>query len=114
MNAEPTATPSDAPTTEPVKPKVRKPKPPKAASPAEVKPTNPSAVKKAIQLGKDMQGQPEVSKADIARKMYETLSGEPREVVARAFVEGAGLTPKGSVTYYYNCKRKAAKGTPAS
>lgn len=73
------------------------------------KPVNPAAVKKAISLGKDMGKQAEVTKADVARKMFELISGEPREVIVQAFVEGAGLTPKGAQTYFYNCKRKAAK-----
>jgi hypothetical protein len=75
------------------------------------KPTNPAAVKKAISLGKEMGRQPEVTKADVARKMFELISGEPREVIVQAFVEGAGLTSKGAQTYFYNCKRKTAKST---
>lgn len=73
------------------------------------KPVNPAAVKKAISLGKEMGKQAEVTKADVARKMFELISGEPREVIVQAFVEGASLTPKGAQTYFYNCKRKAAK-----
>lgn len=73
------------------------------------KPVNPAAVKKAISLGKEMSKQAEVTKADVARKMFELISGEPREVIVQAFVEGASLTPKGAQTYFYNCKRKAAK-----
>lgn len=71
------------------------------------KPTNPTAVRKAVALGKDMRKQPEISKADVARKMFETISDEPREVIVQAFVDGAGLTPKGAQTYFYNCRRKA-------
>ena len=80
---------------------------PAAQEPA--KPVNPVAVKKAISLGKELGRQPEVTKADVARKMFELISGEPREIIVQAFVEGAGLTPKGAQTYFYNCKRKAAK-----
>lgn len=76
-----------------------------------MKPINPAAIKKAISAGKEMTKQPEVTKADIARKMYETISGEPREIIIQAFVDGAGLTPKGAQTYFYNCKRKAKKAT---
>lgn len=110
MTTETTPT-NETPATEPVK--VRKTKAPKIATgaPVEPKPVNPANVKKAIQIGKDMSKQPEVSKADVARAMFELIADEPREVVAQAFVEGAGLTPKGSVTYYYNCKRKAAKAS---
>jgi hypothetical protein len=89
-------------------------KPEATAAPAKqepAKPVNPAAVKKAISLGKEMGKQAEVTKADVARKMFELISGEPREVIVQAFVEGAGLTPKGAQTYFYNCKRKAAKST---
>lgn len=71
------------------------------------KPTNPAAVRKAIALGKDMRKAPDTSKADVARKMFETIADEPREVIVQAFVDGAGLTPKGAQTYFYNCRRKA-------
>ena len=79
------------------------------ATPAAPKPTNPAAVRKAIALGKDMRKQPDTSKADVARKMFETISEEPREVIVQAFVDGAGLTPKGAQTYFYNCRRRAEK-----
>ena len=70
------------------------------------KPTNPAAVKKAVALGKDMRKVPDTSKADVARKMFESIADEPREVIVQAFVDGAGLTPKGAQTYFYNCRRK--------
>ena len=80
------------------------------AQPAEpAKPTNPAAVKKAVALGKEIRKQPEKTKADAAREMYALISGEPREVIVQAFVDGAGLTPKGAQTYFYNCRRKAKK-----
>ena len=75
------------------------------------KPTNPAAVRKAIALGKDLRKQVDTSKADVARKMYEIISEEPREVIVQAFVDGAGLTPKGAQTYFYNCRRKAANAS---
>jgi hypothetical protein len=85
---------------------------PKTANDAkqEPKPKNPDQLKKAVALGKEMVKEmatnPELTKADIARKMYELIHGEPREIIAQAFVDGANLTPKGAMTYYYNCKRK--------
>ena len=72
-----------------------------------VKPTNAAAVRKAIALGKDMRKVPDTSKADVARKMFESIADEPREVIVQAFVDGAGLTPKGAQTYFYTCRRKA-------
>jgi hypothetical protein len=43
--------------------------------------------------------------------IYEALKAEDKEVIAAAFVQGATLTEKGAVTYFYNCKRKAKKST---
>lgn len=73
------------------------------------KPVNPAAVKKAVALGKEVRKQPEKTKADAARAMFELIGAEPREVIVQAFVDGAGLTQKGAQTYFYNCKRKAKK-----
>ena len=75
------------------------------------KPNNPAALRKAITLGKEMRKQPDTSKADVARKMYELISDEPREVIVQAFVDGAGLTAKGAQTYFYNCKRRVKKSS---
>lgn len=49
------------------------------------------------------------TKADAARVIYAAIKDEPKEVVVAAFVQGATLTEKGALTYWYNCKRKAAK-----
>jgi len=78
-----------------------------ATPPQPVKASNPNSVKKAIALGKEMRKVPDTSKADVARKMFETIADEPREIIVQAFVDGAGLTPKGAQTYFYNCRRKA-------
>ena len=74
--------------------------------PHPVAPTNPSNVRKAVMIRKEMRKQPDTPKADVARKMFETISDEPREIIVQAYVDGAGLTPKGAQTYFYNCKRK--------
>ena len=68
-------------------------------------------VKKAVALGEEMMKKEDVTKADVARKMFDLLRDEKREVVVQAFVDGASLTPKGASTYYYNCKRKMLKGS---
>jgi hypothetical protein len=49
------------------------------------------------------------SKADAARVIFRLIHVEPREVVLRAFIEGADVTPKGAPTYYYNINRKFRK-----
>jgi hypothetical protein len=76
-----------------------------------VEPKNPALVKKAVALGKEMMKKDEAKKADAARKMYELIHEEPREIIVKAFIEGASLTPKGAQTYFYNCKRKKVKGS---
>lgn len=71
-------------------------------------PKNADHVKKAVKLGREMTKKGDVTKADVSRKMYEIIKDESREVIIQAFVDGAGLTPKGAQTYFYNCKRKMA------
>ena len=66
------------------------------------------AVKKAIVAGQALIKEGK-TKAEAAQAMYTLLKSEPRDVTAAAFVEGASLTEKGAVTYWYNCKRRAEK-----
>ena len=66
-------------------------------------------IQEAIAVGKEMSKDADVTKAEIARKMYEYIKDESREVIVKAFIEGANLTPAGAQTYYYNVKRKAGK-----
>lgn len=47
------------------------------------------------------------SKADAARAMFALIHDEQKEAIVAAFVEGATLTEKGALTYWYNCKRRA-------
>ena len=49
------------------------------------------------------------SKADSARSIFEILDGEDREIIIRAFIQGATLTEKGAPTYFYNIDRKALR-----
>ncbi len=51
------------------------------------------------------------TKVEAATAMYAKLKAADRETIVAAFVEGAGLTEKGALTYWYNCRRKAAKQT---
>ena len=74
-----------------------------------IKPNNLSNYKKAITLGKEMSKDTKNTKADIARKMYEIIQDEEREIIVSAFVEGANLTSKGAMTYIYNIRRKLKK-----
>ena len=66
------------------------------------------SIKQAIAQGKALIKDGK-SKADAARLIYGLLKNETKEVIIAAFVAGATLTEKGSITYWYNCKRKAEK-----
>ena len=72
-------------------------------------PNNPANYKKAVTLGKELSKQPDTTKMAVATQMYDLIKDEPREVISMAFVEGANLTPKGSMTYVYNIRRKLQK-----
>lgn len=86
--------------------------PPSTASAAQAAPkkidlTKP-VIKDAIAKGQALIKEGK-SKADAAMAMFELIKDEDKEVIAAAFVQGATLTEKGSVTYVYNCRRKAQK-----
>lgn len=57
--------------------------------------------RKMIEAGK--------SKIDTALAIYEKLEGMEQDVIVKAFIEGATLTEKGALTYWYNCRRRLAK-----
>ena len=89
-------------TTEPAAPApVERPEPKKVD-------VNKAKVKQAIAQGKALIKEGK-SKADAARAIYAVLKDEDKDVIVAAFVEGATLTDKGALTYWYNCKRKPAK-----
>lgn len=67
-----------------------------------------AAIKEAITKGKAVIKEGK-SKADAAMVIFEALKDEEKDVVIAAFVQGATLTEKGAVTYWYNCRRKAKK-----
>lgn len=69
---------------------------------------NKPSIKEAIAKGKAIIKEGK-SKADAAMEIFVALKGEEKDVVIAAFVQGATLTEKGAVTYWYNCRRKAKK-----
>ena len=83
-----------------------------ATAPAAVEPKkidlNKQSIKDAIANGKALIKEGK-SKADAAMEIFEALKDEEKDVVIAAFVQGATLTEKGAVTYWYNCRRKAKK-----
>lgn len=69
---------------------------------------NKPAIKDAVAKGKALIKEGK-TKADAAMEIFMALKDEDKDTVVAAFVQGAGLTEKGSVTYWYNCRRKAKK-----
>ncbi len=69
---------------------------------------NKPAIKEAITKGKALIKEGK-SKVESAMMIFEALKDEDKEVIIAALVEGATLTEKGAVTYFYNCRRKAKK-----
>ena len=69
---------------------------------------NKPLIKDAIIKGKAIIAEGE-SKVDAAMSIYQALNAEEKEVIIAAFVQGATLTEKGAVTYFYNCRRKFKK-----
>lgn len=49
------------------------------------------------------------TKVEAAMAIYRHLQESPQEVVLQAFIDGASLTPKGALTYWYNCRRKFSR-----
>ena len=94
--------------------KVENPESPKAASSASVESAkkiidlNKPVIKEAIAKGKVLIKDGK-SKVEAAMLIFEALKDEDSEVIVAAFVQGAALTEKGAVTYFYNCRRKAKK-----
>ena len=68
-------------------------------------PSDPELYNRAINEGREQLVQ-QRSKAAAARTIYHLLQNESRDVVLKAFIEGADITIKGSPTYYYNITRK--------
>lgn len=66
------------------------------------------AVKKALEEGQIVLKDGK-SKADAAWAIYGRLKDEGKELIVAAFVKGATLTEKGALTYWYNCRKRAAK-----
>ena len=73
-----------------------------------IEPKDKNRYAKAVQDGRTTLSEGG-SKADAARAIYRLIHDEHREVVLRAFIEGADVTPKGSPTYFYNISRKFRK-----
>lgn len=76
--------------------------------PPQTEPVRVDLIRQAIADGSGLIAQGK-SKADAAIAIFRLIGECGQEVVVQAFVEGAALTPKGALTYWYNCKRKLAR-----
>jgi len=74
---------------------------------------NAEAIDKAINAGKAIIAEKK-PKIEAAMSIYVSLLGETQDTVVSAFIEGAALTPKGAVTYWYNCRRKHNRAKAAA
>lgn len=70
-------------------------------------------IKEAIAKGKALIKEGK-TKADAAMAIFEALKDEEKDIVIAAFFQGATLTEKGAVTYWYNCRRKAKKAAKSA
>lgn len=69
---------------------------------------NKANVKKAISEGKKLLKSGK-TKAEVSREIFPLIDKESREVICHVFQKGVNLTEKGSMTYYYNCRRRSGK-----
>lgn len=54
------------------------------------------------------------TKVEASMAIFRMIHALEQEVVVKAFVDGASLTQKGALTYWYNCRRKLKKEQSAS
>lgn len=66
------------------------------------------AIEQAIAQGQALIAQGK-TKVDASMAIYRALNTQLQEAVVSAMIEGAGLKPKGALTYWYNRRRKYAK-----
>ena len=81
------------------KPKVR---------PTQVEAVSYDNIQQAIADGKALMAEGK-TKADAAMAIFRLIGESSQETVVQVFIEGATLTPKGALTYWYNCKSKLAR-----
>lgn len=46
---------------------------------------------------------------DAATAIYRLIEDHSQETAVKAFIQGASLTERGALTYWYNCRRKRAR-----
>ena len=71
-------------------------------------PKNSTQIAESVKIGREIIAQGK-TKIEAVRAMYPLIKDEPREIIWKAFEEGASLTPKGAITYLYNIVREFKK-----
>lgn len=71
-------------------------------------PKNLAQIAEAVKKGRAIIAEGK-SKVEAVRAIYSLIKDEPREIIWKAFEEGASLTPKGAITYLYNVERESKK-----
>lgn len=69
-------------------------------------PKNVAQIAEAVRKGRAIIAEGK-TKVEAVRAMYPLIKDEPREIIWKAFEEGASLTPKGAITYLYNIQRES-------
>lgn len=75
---------------------------------SEPKKTVETLIKEAVQKGREII-QNGGTKVQASKAMYELIHNLEQDEIVGAFEEGAALTPRGALTYFYNCRRNAKK-----
>jgi hypothetical protein len=93
--------------------RAKKPRRPLDDTCSKSRPFPKETIKAAISEGKALikDGKTNV---EATTAMYAKLKNADRKTAVAAFMEGAGLTEKGAVTYWYNCRRKTVKAPAKS
>lgn len=71
-------------------------------------PDNTDLVQSAVAEGRALIEQGK-TKVEASMAIYRQLEALPQETIIAAFIEGASLTEKGALTYWYNCRRRLAR-----
>jgi len=80
----------------------------KKAMPVQASEPNLDAIAAAIAAGKVLIDEGK-TKVEASMAIYALIENESQETIVKAFVEGASLTEKGALTYWYNCRRRMKK-----
>ena len=72
-------------------------------------PFNAAAVEQAVLAGMTAISDGK-TKVQPVNAMFPLIATEPKNIILRAFIDGAGLTEKGALTYLYNVRRAVKRG----